>query len=235
MRTMSALRARDLMTAEVVTIRTGMPVDSIARLLTAHGITAVPVVDADGALLGLVTAADLICRLSPEVEEEPFWLRCLLADPSMAAIRYARAHGFVAEDVMNTKIDAVPPDMPASEIAAMLARKRIRRVLVTEGRRLCGIVSRSDLLRAVRCETIEPTELPDARIRTAILAAMRRESWADTFHTQVEVHDGVVEFHGFAPGREVQRALRVLAGHIPGVKGVLDQTEPILPFDQVML
>ena len=64
---------------------------------------------------------------------------------------------------------------------------------------------------------------------------MRRESWADTFHTLVEVHEGIVEFHGFAPGREVQRALRVLAEHIPGVKGVRDRTEPMLPYDQVLL
>ena len=136
---------------------------------------------------------------------------------------------------MSKEIDAVPPDMPAAGIAALLERKGIRRVLVTEDGGLLGIVSRSDLLRAVTGETVERAELPDARIRTAILAAMRRESWADIFHTQVEVHDGVVEFHGFAPGREVQRALRVLAGHVPGVKGVLDRTEPILPYDQVML
>ena len=232
---MSALRARDLMTTRVVTVPPEMPVEAIARLLAGRGITAAPVVDGDGALLGLVTAADLTCRLSPTPEEESSWLRWLLADPSKAAIRYARAHGFVAEDVMSREIDAVPPDMPAAGIAALLERKGIRRVLVTEDGGLLGIVSRSDLLRAVTGETVERAELPDARIRTAILAAMRRESWADIFHTQVEVHDGIVEFHGFAPGRDVQRALRVLAGHVPGVKGVLDRTEPILPYDQVML
>lgn len=232
---MSALRARDLMTTRVVTVPPKMPVEAIARLLAGRGITAVPVLDADGALLGLVTAADLTSRLSPTPEEDSSWLRWLLADPSKAAIRYARAHGFVAEDVMSREIDTVPPDMPAAGIAALLERKGLRRVLVTENGGLLGIVSRSDLLRAVTGETVEPADLPDARIRTAILAAMRREPWADVFHTQVEVHDGIVEFHGFAPGREVQRALRVLAGHVPGVKGVLDRTEPILPYDQVML
>lgn len=232
---MSALRARDLMTTRVVTVPPEMPVEAIARLLAGRGITAVPVLDRDGALLGLVTAADLTCRLSPTAEEGSSWLRRLLADPSKAAIRYARAHGFVAEDVMSREIDAVPPDMPAAGIAALLERRGIRRVLVTENGGLLGIVSRSDMLRAVTGESVEPADLPDARIRAAILAAMRRESWVDLFHTQVEVHDGIVEFHGFAQGQEVQRALRVLAGHVPGVKGVLDRTEPILPYDQVML
>lgn len=233
---MAALQARDLMTTRVVTVPPDMAVEAIARLLAGHGITAVPVVDGHDALLGLVTAADLTCRLSAPLPETPSWLRWLLADPSKAAIRYARAHGFVAEDVMSLDPDTVPPDMPAAGIAAIFERKGIRRVLVTEEQRLLGIVSRSDLLRAVTGETVErPVELPDTRIRTAILAAMRRESWADVFYTHVEVHDGIVEFHGFAPGREVQRALRVLAEHIPGVKGVLDRTEPILPTEQVLL
>jgi CBS domain-containing protein len=232
---MTAPKARDLMTTGMVTVPPDMPVEAMARLLLRRGITAVPVVDGDGTLLGLVTAADVTCRLSPTAEEEPFWLRWLLADPSKAASRYARAHGFVAEDVMTTDIDAVEPDTPVAEIAAMLERKGIRRVLVTEEGRLLGIVSRSDLLRAVTEETTEAADLPDTRIRTAILAAMRRESWADTFHTLVEVQDGIVEFHGFAPSREVQRALRILAGHVPGVKGVRDRTEPMLPYDQVLL
>lgn len=232
---MAALQARDLMTAEVVTVPPDMAVEAIAQLLARHAITAVPVVGRHGALVGLVTAADLTCRLSAPSPQEPSWLRWLLADPSRDAIRYARAHGFVAEDVMSLEIDTVPPDLPAAGIAAMFERRGIRQVLVTEHGRLLGIVSRSDLLRAVTGEAVEFADLPDARIRTAILAAMRRESWADLFHTQVEVHDGIVEFHGFAPGREVQRALRVLAEHVPGVKGVRDRTEPILPLDQVML
>jgi CBS domain-containing protein len=232
---MALLQARDLMTAEVVTILPDMPVDAIARLLASRGITAAPVVDEGGWLLGLVTAADLTCRLSAPAAEAPSWLRWLLADSSSAASRYARTRGFVAEDVMDLEIDTVPPDMPAAGIAEMLERRGIRRVLVTEDRRLLGIVSRSDLLRAVTAEAVEPAELPDGRIRTAILAAMRREPWADLVCTKVEVHEGIVEFHGFTPGREVQRALRVLAQHIPGVKGVRDRTEPIALLDQVML
>ena len=233
---MAPLQARDLMTTRVVTVPPDMDVEAIARLLAGHGITAVPVVDGHDALLGLVTAADLTCRLSSPPPETPSWLRWLLADPSKAAIRYARAHGFVAEDVMSLDVDTVPPNMPAAGIAAIFEHKGLRRVLVTEHGHLLGIVSRSDLLRAVTGETVELTaRLPDARIRSAILAAMRRESWADVFYTQVEVRDGIVEFHGFAPGREVQRALRVLAEQVPGVKGVRDRTEIMLMSDQVML
>lgn len=232
---MTGPKARDLMTSEVVTIPPDMPVTAIARLLAMRGITAVPVVDHDGAVLGMVTAADLTSRLSAEPEEEPSWLRRLFADPAKAADRYARVHGFVAEEVMTTDVPTVAPDTAAGEIAATFERQGLRRVLVIEGERLVGVVSRSDLLRAVTCRTTEPIELPDTRIRTAVLAAMRREPWADIFRTLVDVQDGIVEFHGFAPGREVRRALRVLAEQVPGVKGVRDRTEPVPPLDQVLL
>jgi osmotically-inducible protein OsmY len=59
------------------------------------------------------------------------------------------------------------------------------------------------------------------------MAAMRRQPWADTFTTMVDVRDGVVEFHGFSRSAAVQRGLRVLAENVPGVKGVVDHTQPM--------
>src|SRR4051812_29734331 len=141
--------ARSLMTSQVTTIPPEMPVADIARLLAEHGISAVPVVAMDGSLLGLVTEADLICRLAAQLDGAPSWLGALFADPAKAAERYARAHGFIAEEVMTTEVVTIPPDMPAAEIAATLERHRIRRVLVVERGRLLGVVSRRDLLRVV--------------------------------------------------------------------------------------
>ena len=232
---MTEPRACDLMTRTVVTIPPDMPVTAIARILADRGISAVPVVGDDGALLGLVSLADLTTRLAAPPTTISPWLRWLFADPARSADRYARAHGFVAEEVMTTDIVAVPPDTPASVIAATLERKAIRRVLITERDRLCGMVTRSDLLCAVTSQETEAAELPDSRIRAAIVAAMRNEDWADTFHTHVEVHDGIVEFIGFTVSPQVQRALRVLAEQVPGVKGVRDRTEIMLHYDQVLL
>ena len=130
---------------------------------------------------------------------------------------------------------SVSPATSAAEIAAALERHRVRHVLVTEWGSLRGVVTRSDLLRAVTAEEREPGDLPDTRIRAAVLAAMRRETWTDAAPMLVEVHDGIVEFHGYTPAPEVLRALRILAEHVPGVKGVLDCTEANLPPDPVTL
>lgn len=227
---MNGITARGLMTSKVTTVPPDMPVADIACLLAEQGISAVPVTAADGSLLGLVTEADLICRLAAQLDEVPSWLGALFIDPAKAAERYARAHGFIAEEVMTTEVVTISPDTPATEIAATLEKHRIRRVLVVEHGRLLGVVSRRDLLRMVESPERESGDVPDERIRRAIVSIMRKQAWVASAQTTVDVHDGHVEFHGFSSGPPVQRALRVLAEQVPGVKQVSDQTVPMLPY-----
>jgi CBS domain-containing protein len=218
--------ALDLMTPDVVTVPPDLTVMEIARLLRERRISAVPVVGADGALLGIVTEADLIRRLAAMLDRPPSWFASLLTDEAAAADRYARTHGFVAQEVMTTDVVTVAPDTPVAEIAALIERHGIRRVLVVEGGRLRGLVSRADLLLALVPPAGVVIDCSDERIRRAVVAAMRREPWASSAHTVVEVRDGVVEFHGFSRGEAVQRGLRVLAERVPGVRGVDDRTQP---------
>ncbi|MGG5886832.1 CBS domain-containing protein [Falsiroseomonas sp. HC035] len=224
---MSRLSARDLMTTEMVTVPPETPVLAMARLLSERSISAVPVLDPAGRLLGIVTEADLIRRLAGEVEEPSSWLANLFHSAERDALRFARTHGATAADLMSTDLVTTGPATPAAEVAQMMEKKNIRRVLVTQDDRLLGIVSRADLLRALVAPRSEPAQLSDDRIRTAVLAAMRHQPWADTYYSLVEVKDGVVEFSGFSRSPEVQRGLRVLAENVPGVKGVHDNTQPM--------
>jgi predicted transcriptional regulator len=128
---------------------------------------------------------------------------------------------------MTEALVTVGPDTLAGEIAQLMETRHIRRVLVVQDGRLRGLVSRADLLRALVAPTQEGGALSDDRIRRAVLAAMKREPWTDTFYTLVDVQDGVVEFHGFSRSNAVQRGLRVLAENVPGVKGVKDSTQPM--------
>jgi len=225
---MNQLTARDLMTPDVVTVPPSTPVIAVARLLAERGISAAPVVDADGKLRGIVTEADLIRRLAGEADRPAGWLASLFSNPEADAERYARTHGVTAADIMSTEPVSVPPGMLAGEVAHLLEDRNIRRVVVVEDGRLKGIVSRADLLRAlVVPPAAAESDLSDDRIRRAVLAAMKKEPWADTFYTMVEVKDGVVTFHGFSRSAAVQRALAVLAENVPGVKGVVDDTHPM--------
>ncbi len=225
---MNQLTARDLMTPDVVTVPPATPVIAIARLLAERGISAAPVVDADGKLRGIVTEADLIRRLAGEADRPAGWLASLFSNQQLDAERYARTHGVTAADIMSTEPVSVPPGMPAAQVAHLLEDRNIRRVVVVEDGKLKGIVSRADLLRAlVAPPPAVEGELSDDRIRRAVLAAMKKQPWADTFYTMVDVKDGVVTFHGFSRSTAVQRALAVLAENVPGVKSVVDDTHPM--------
>lgn len=224
---MHRLTARDLMTPDVVTVPLATPVLAIARLLSERGISAVPVLGEHGDVMGVVTEADLIRRLAGEEERPAAWFRQLFMDPAAEADRFARTHGLRAADVMTEEVVSVRGDATAAQVATLMEERGIRRVLVIEDGRLKGIVSRADLLRALVAPSPETADCSDDRIRRAVIAAMRRQPWADSFHTLVEVKDGVVEFHGFMRDEGVKRGLRVLAEQVPGVRAVRDETMPM--------
>jgi CBS domain-containing protein len=126
---------------------------------------------------------------------------------------------------MTKEVVTVGPEDSAAHIARLMDEHKIRRVLVTAGGKLLGLVSRSDLVRALVEPTGgSPTELSDEDIRRAVLAAMRREEWANTGNIAVGVRNGVVEFSGFRHSETVSHALRVLAENVLGVKQVVDRT-----------
>jgi CBS domain-containing protein len=219
--------ANDLMTRDVVTVPPQTPVVAMARLLAERGISAVPVVDAAGAVMGIVTEADLIRRLAGEEDKPASWFTSLFSNPARDAETYARTHGVTAADIMTETVVSVPPETTAGAIAHMMEEQGIRRVLVIEAGRLLGLVSRADLLRALVMPPPAAEGLSDERIRMAVMAEMKKQPWADTFLSMVAVTDGVVEFHGFSRSAAVQRALRVLAENVPGVTGVVDSTQPM--------
>ena len=220
--------AEDLMTSEVVTVRPGMPVTALARLLAERSLSSVPVTDAGGRLLGIVTEADLLRRLAAPEDAPVGWLRRRFRDPSVQAEQYARTHGRTAGDVMTSDPVTVPPDATAEQCAHLMEEKRIKRLPVVEHGRLVGLVSRSDLLKAVLSPPEKigtPAEARDDRVRAAMRREMREQPWVDSLYPFADVKDGVVTLHGFVRSDVVRRGLKVLAGRIDGVEHVVDQLE----------
>ncbi|MFC0387121.1 CBS domain-containing protein [Muricoccus vinaceus] len=223
---MMQTRARDLMNPDVTTVPPGVPASDLARMFADRGISTVAVVDPQGTLQGIVTEADLIRRLADE-DDQPRagWLGRFLSSPDNMAERYVRSHGTTAEDLMTKQVITVGPEDSATHIARLMEDHNIRRVLVTAGGQLLGVVGRADLVRAlVKPTGASPAELSDEGIRQALLTAMRREAWATTGNIAVGVRDGVVEFTGFRHSETVSHALHVLAKSVPGVKQVVDST-----------
>ena len=143
------MHVRDVMTRSVVTVVPTAPVAEVAELLVAHRINAVPVVDDQGVLVGIVTAGDLLHRAADErldapatVWKESFWTR--------SARRHRpeldRADGHTAEEVMTARVATVTPDADLVTVARMLLERRINALPVMTGSSMVGIVSRFDVL-----------------------------------------------------------------------------------------
>ena len=114
----ATITVREIMTSPVVCARANAPIADVATLLANHRISAVPVMDAAGAIIGLVSEYDLLAR-----------------------------RGETAEDIMSPGIVSVTEDTDIDDVRFLLIERRIRRVPVVSGQRLVGIVSRSDLVR----------------------------------------------------------------------------------------
>lgn len=226
------LTARDLMTRDVLTVPPTMPVEALAKLMADRHVSGLPVVEGEqGALLGIVTEADLIRRVAARGEPPAGWFARVMADPDRWADRYAKSHGVTARDVMTpAPLAAVEEDTPVAEIARLIEQRGVRRVPVLRDGRLVGVVSRADLLRAVlRAPAATAGQGSDERIEADIMARIRREPWNVARWLSVTVKDGTVELHGFCDSDAVRRALRVLIEGVEGVRRVEDRTEA-LPF-----
>jgi CBS domain-containing protein len=168
------MNAKELMSSNLVVVPPAMPVTALAELLAARGISAVPVVDAQGTPLGIVTEGDLIRRLADQPPGPFGSFLQLFAGTKPLIERFAKAHGACARDVMSAELVSVPEDASAERIAHLMETHGIRRVLVLAGKRLVGIVSRADLLRAVLRSVPSPQRnVDDGAILRSVIAAMR--------------------------------------------------------------
>lgn len=218
------MNAHDLMTPDVVTVLPDMPVVALARLMSERGISAVPVADAQRRVLGVVSEGDLIRHVAGERQKDMNLFAVIFADPHRLASEYAKTHGKTARDVMSTPPISVPPTADAQEVARLMAAKNIRRVLVMDGDRLVGVVSRADLLRAILAPPTAQSQSDEA-IRRQILGEMRQLPWVSSHLITVIVRDGVVTLHGLVGSPEIGRGLETLAANVGGVTKVDNRTE----------
>jgi CBS domain-containing protein len=220
---MTTLKARDVMTRKVLSVSPETPVRTLAAFLVEHRVSAVPVVGADDVPLGVVSEGDLLRRIELGTEGHKAWWVAILADPDDDARSFVKTHGLVAGDVMTRGVIGVDGDAELAAIANLLESKRIKRVFVLGNGRIEGVVTRSDIVRTLmRQPAPEMRRRPDAEIRDAIEAEIRRQDWAPLAFVSIVVTDGVVELTG-AVGSAAQRdGLAVLAQRVEGVRAVKD-------------
>lgn len=149
------LRARDIMQAHVVTVNPGLPLADFEQLLEREGVSGLPVVDNAG-LCGVVSRTDLIRTLA-DAEGSAAATLAYYQEVGGAAPNPTSAGRMasdqiatkVVRDIMTTELVAVSGDRPVRDVAQMMVNRGVHRLLVTEGRRLLGLVTTLDLVRAI--------------------------------------------------------------------------------------
>jgi len=223
------MQAKDVMTRTVITVTADISVTEVARQLIDYRISAVPVVDAAGKIIGIVSEGDLMRRAESESAAPRSWWLSLVGSPADQAAEYVKQHGRSAGDVMTREVVSVTEDTLIAEIASLLEKHRIKRVPVVRDGKPVGIVSRANLLHGLASAQPAPAvSASDEEIRKALADAFRETGVSQVFVNAV-VADGVVNIWGDVESAAEVRALGIAAEGVAGVKKVFNHAAVMPP------
>src|SRR6516165_11435058 len=184
------MRATDVMTSEVITVDADTSVHTAAQLMAERGISALPVVDRDNRVIGMVSEGDLLHRAETGTERRQSWWLEMMASTNRLAGDYIKSHSGNVKDVMTRDVLSVTETTSVADIAILLETNRIKRVPVLRDGKLVGIVSRANLVRALAMTINEPTsstEADDRTIRDKLLAELKAQRWAEVAPANITV------------------------------------------------
>ncbi|MBV8937820.1 MAG: CBS domain-containing protein [Alphaproteobacteria bacterium] len=219
------MKAADLMTSFVVTVRPDATIEYAAQLMLQYRISGLPVTDSDGAVLGIVTESDLLRRAETGTDKRHARWVSLFIGPGRLAQEYVHTHARKVGEVMTERVFSVGPETPVTDLVALMETKHVKRVPVVDRKRLVGIVSRADVMAVLVGLLAEKPAgaVTDGEIRHRILAEIDRQPWGPRGTVDVIVTNGVVVLKGTIPDERERAALRVVAENVPGVKAVHDR------------
>jgi CBS domain-containing protein len=224
------MNAADVMSRTVIAISKDAPLSQAVRLMVDERISGLPVLDADGHLVGMLTEGDLLQRVETgTAAKAPGWLSVIFT-PGRLAGEYVQTHGRRVSDVMTPDPITIEETTPLAEVSELMRTRRVKRLPVTRDRTVIGIVSRADLVRALAKEIDVPAvSADDVAIRDAVLAELARQPWSPRRSLAIAVDHGLVDIDGVVFDVRERDAIRVAAENVPGVKQVANRLVVIEP------
>jgi CBS domain-containing protein len=197
----------DVMTRTVVVVPRSAPFKEIVRAMREYRVSAVPVTDEEGRLVGLVSEADLILREDPTVLEPHFF------EGRTRREERRKAEALVAADLMTAPAITIDPGSSAADAARLMHRHDVKRLPVADPEgRIVGIVSRMDLLAEFLRD--------DGEIRSEVDRVLRHDLGVAPDAVLVQVEDGVVHLEGRIERRSTVSEIWAAVRAVPGVVGV---------------
>jgi len=205
------MKIREVMTEAVVTVEPEALLKDAARILVDKGISGMPVVDAEGKVIGVLSEADVVAKERNQRSAGGFmsWL----VDPPDAWLE-RRMQATTAGEAMSRPAVTIGADRPVAEAATLMLDEGVNRLpVVDEAGKLVGIVSRADLVRTfVRADDEIKAEIEDAVIK--------RTLWLEPATVTVAVENGVVALAGEVDTEQDAHLLETFARRVPGVVSV---------------
>lgn len=217
------MRAHQIMTRPVITATPETTIAEAANTMLQRHISGLPVVDAAGKLVGIVSEADFIRRSELDTRRKRGRFLAFILGPGQAATDFVREHGRKVAEVMTPEPLTITEDTRLEKIVALMERNHVKRLPVMRADRIVGIVSRANLLQAVASlarEIADPTA-DDDHIRNRIIDALHRNDWCPQ-GLNIIVRDGIVHLGGIITDERSRQASIVAAENVTGVKKVHD-------------
>jgi CBS domain-containing protein len=219
------MRVHQIMTRKVATAKADEPILEAANVMLHQHISGLPVVGDTGKLVGIVSEGDFIRRGEIGTQRKRGrWLK-ILVGPGKSASEFVHEQGRKVGEIMTPAADlcTATEDMLLEDVVQLMERENVKRLPVVRGDELVGIVTRSDLLRAVASlarDVPEPTA-DDDQIRERVIASIENIEWQPA-QLGVIVRDGIVHLSGVITDERVRQAIIVAAENVTGVKLVHD-------------
>jgi CBS domain-containing protein len=208
--TIAMLTIRDVMTSPVFTVRRDTPLKEVARLLIDNGVSGVPVVDAGGTVLGVVSEADFLVKEQGAAEVRHRRLAGLLGESTQTRHQLGVVGARTAGEAMTAPPITIEARRSVREAAAVMTHERVNRLPVIEHGQLVGIVTRADLVRAyLRSDQ----ELVDTIRKDVLLGIL----WLDPAAFEVSVTNGEAAISGHVERRSTAEIIEETVRMVPGI------------------
>lgn len=146
------LKAKDIMTGDLITVKPTTTIEDLARTLTEHNISGAPVVNDAGDLIGIVTENDLISqnkRLHIPTVMRLFDAFIMLESPSKIEKEIKKMAAITVDDICTKKVITITEDTPVQDIATIMSEKKVHLIPVVEGKKIRGIIGKIDLIKGI--------------------------------------------------------------------------------------
>jgi CBS domain-containing protein len=210
----------EIMTKMPITVYPETTIADAVRLMLAHHINGLPVINDDGCLVGLLTESELLRRPELGTDTRAFGRLEAFFCPISFTTHYVHTHGRKVCNVMKLKPVSVKPGTLLIDAVNIMQCNKVECLPVLNEKKLVGVIGQGDLLRTLARKLAEGRNktYSDQAIRDYILNALAHERWAPKSGINVAVNDGIVCLKGTVFSQGEREAVRLVAENAPGVR-----------------